>query len=438
MRLLLLGRGRMGRLVESPGGGLRRRGGGSPRPGLESGRRRSDRRALPRNRRGDRLLDGRGHARQRPAARGPGHRAGGRNHRLARARGRAARRGGEGGHRRGRRRQLLARRERARGPERERRAAAGAQPRATAPSFTRRTTRRRRTRPRARRSRCGGPWSAAAIRAESTWLRRAPASSPARTRSASTRPAETLELTHTVRDRATFAHGALAAARWRARAPGLVHDAGRAGTHGHGLGGEEMRTPFTGCGTALVTPFTTAGAVDEAAVRRLAQAADRRGHALPGAVRHDRRERRRSRADERRRVVELVVAEAAGRVPVLAGAGGYDTREVIEAAQEMQAAGAERPAVGDALLQQADARGPLPALPGDRRGDAAADRRLQRARPHRLQRGPARRCARLATIPNVVGVKEASGNMTQMCEVLQRRAAGASSCSRATTRSRCR
>jgi 4-hydroxy-tetrahydrodipicolinate synthase len=39
-------------------------------------------------------------------------------------------------------------------------------------------------------------------------------------------------------------------------------------------------------------------------------------------------------------VVELVVDEVAGRVPVLAGAGGYDTKEVIEAAREMQAAGA--------------------------------------------------------------------------------------------------
>ncbi len=44
--------------------------------------------------------------------------------------------------------------------------------------------------------------------------------------------------------------------------------------------------------------------------------------------------------EETRRVVELVVDEAAGRVPVLAGAGGYDTREVIEAVHEMADAGA--------------------------------------------------------------------------------------------------
>ncbi len=46
---------------------------------------------------------------------------------------------------------------------------------------------------------------------------------------------------------------------------------------------------------------------------------------------------RRSREDERVRVVELVVEEAAGRVPVLAGAGGYDTREVIQSAQADEA-----------------------------------------------------------------------------------------------------
>ena len=50
-----------------------------------------------------------------------------------------------------------------------------------------------------------------------------------------------------------------------------------------------MRTTFTGVGTALITPFTAAGAVDEAAVRRLARRQIDRRHALPGAVRHDRR-----------------------------------------------------------------------------------------------------------------------------------------------------
>ena len=100
-----------------------------------------------------------------------------------------------------------------------------------------------------------------------------------------------------------------------------------------------MRTTFTGVGTALITPFTSSGAVDEAAVRRLARRQiDLGTHFLvpcgtTGEVPT-------LSAEERRRVVEIVVDEAGGKTPVLAGAGGYDTREVAHAAAEMHAAGA--------------------------------------------------------------------------------------------------
>ena len=214
---------------------------------------------------------------------------------------------------------------------------------------------------------------------------------------------------------------------------GWFTHAGRARDRGLRREGMAMRTPFTGCGTALVTPFTGAGALDEAGVRRLGAPADRRRHALPRAVRHDRRDRRRSRRAERRRVVEIVVEEAKGRVPVLAGAGGYDTREVVEAAREMHAGRRRRPALGDAVLQQAHARGPVPALPGDRRGDAAADRRLQRARPHRLQRR--RRDARASR--HDPARRRRQGGLGQHDADVRDRAAPCrptSSCSRATTR----
>src|SRR3954462_10071384 len=100
-----------------------------------------------------------------------------------------------------------------------------------------------------------------------------------------------------------------------------------------------MRRPFTGCGTALVTPFRRDGSLDEAGVSRLARRQIDLGvHFLvpcgttgecPPVT------------DEgQARVVELVAAEAGGRVPVLAGAGGYNTHEVIEAARRMRAAGA--------------------------------------------------------------------------------------------------
>ena len=89
-----------------------------------------------------------------------------------------------------------------------------------------------------------------------------------------------------------------------------------------------MRTLWTGCGTALVTPFSANGSIDENGVRRLARRQIEAGiHFLVPCGTTG--ESPTLSEDERVRVVELVVQEADGRVPVLAGAGGYDTREVI-------------------------------------------------------------------------------------------------------------
>src|SRR5471030_3384151 len=95
-----------------------------------------------------------------------------------------------------------------------------------------------------------------------------------------------------------------------------------------------MRTPFTGVGTALVTPFTKSGDLDEAAVRRLARRQIDAGiHFLcPCGTTGENPTLTNA---ERLRVVEIVVEESKGKVPVLAGAGGYDTREVIHTAAEM-------------------------------------------------------------------------------------------------------
>ena len=134
------------------------------------------------------------------------------------------------------------------------------------------------------------------------------------------------------------------------------------------MGEATMREAFTGCGTALVTPFKRNGSLDEAARVAAGAAPDRRRDPLPGAVRHDRREPDAVRATSGSASSSWSSAEAKGRVPVLAGAGGYDTREVIQAAQRMTARGRRRHPLGDAVLQQADPRGPLPALQGDRRG----------------------------------------------------------------------
>jgi 4-hydroxy-tetrahydrodipicolinate synthase len=174
---------------------------------------------------------------------------------------------------------------------------------------------------------------------------------------------------------------------------------------------------FTGVGTALVTPFTSSGAVDEAGVRRLARRQVEAGvHFLVPCGTTG--EAPTLSAEEKRRVVELVVEEAGGRVPVLAGAGGYDTREVVESARAMHEAGAHgllsvtpyyNKPTPEGLFRHYEAIAaatPLPIVVYNVPGRTGCN-----VDPLTL--------ARLASIPHVVGVKEASGNMTQICEVLK-------------------
>ena len=100
-----------------------------------------------------------------------------------------------------------------------------------------------------------------------------------------------------------------------------------------------MRTPWTGVGTALVTPFTRSGDLDEAAVRRLGRRQIDAGvHFLVPCGTTG--ENPTLTLAERLRMVEILVDEARGQVPVLAGAGGYNTKEVIHLAHEMEKAGA--------------------------------------------------------------------------------------------------
>jgi 4-hydroxy-tetrahydrodipicolinate synthase len=178
-----------------------------------------------------------------------------------------------------------------------------------------------------------------------------------------------------------------------------------------------MRQPFTGVGTALVTPFTRSGDLDEGAVRRLARRQIEAGVHFLVPCGTTGESPTLSQA-ERRRVVELVLEEAAGRVPVLAGAGGYDTREVALAAAEMEAAGAS-----GLLSVTPYYNKPTPEGLYQHFAAVASCSRL----PIVVYNVPGRTgcnvdvatLLRLASIPNVVGVKEASGNMTQMVEVCQ-------------------
>jgi 4-hydroxy-tetrahydrodipicolinate synthase len=176
-----------------------------------------------------------------------------------------------------------------------------------------------------------------------------------------------------------------------------------------------MRTPWTGCGTALVTPFTRDGAVDDAAVTRLARRQIDAGiHFLVPCGTTG--ESPTLTEDERVRVVELIVEEAVGRVPVLAGAGGYDTKEVIHSALRMKRAGAK-----GILSVTPYYNKPTPEGLFQHYSAIAGEVGL----PLIVYNVPGRTgcnvdvatLVRLAGVPNIVGVKEASGNIAQMIEI---------------------
>jgi 4-hydroxy-tetrahydrodipicolinate synthase len=176
-----------------------------------------------------------------------------------------------------------------------------------------------------------------------------------------------------------------------------------------------MRTPFTGVGTALVTPFRKDGSIDEAAMRRLVRRQLDAGIHFLSPCGTTGEAPTLSHA-EKIRVVELVVEENAGRVPVLAGGGGYDTRDTIALVHDMEKAGADgilsvtpyyNKPTQEGLYQHYKAIAESTSLPiivynvPGRTGvnvDVAT-------------------IVRLASIANIVGVKEASGNVVQMCEI---------------------
>ena len=176
-----------------------------------------------------------------------------------------------------------------------------------------------------------------------------------------------------------------------------------------------MRRQWTGCGTALVTPFTRDGAVDEAGVRRLARRQIDAGmHFLVPCGTTG--ESPTMSEEERLRVVAVVVEEAGGRVPVLAGAGGYDTREVIQTAQKMKRLGAagilsvtpyyNKP-TQEGLFQHYSAIAGevgLPIIVYNVPGRTGCNVEVATL-------------TRLSQVPHIAGVKEASGNVSQMCEI---------------------
>src|SRR5713101_5964427 len=174
---------------------------------------------------------------------------------------------------------------------------------------------------------------------------------------------------------------------------------------------------FTGCGTALVTPFARDFTLDEPALRRLVRRQIDAGIDFLVPCGTSGQTPTLTRA-EHLRVVEITVDESHGKVPVLGGAGGYNTAEVIELAQDLAQIGVDgilsvtpyyNKPTQEGLFQHYRAIASsitLPIVVYSVQGRTGVN-----VEPATF--------ARLAQIDNIVGVKEASGNISQMASVIQ-------------------
>ena len=177
-----------------------------------------------------------------------------------------------------------------------------------------------------------------------------------------------------------------------------------------------MNLDIRGCGTALVTPFQRDGSVDEVALRRLVRFQLREGidFLVPCGTTG---EASTLEHGEYLGVIRVAVAEAGRKVPVIAGVGGNNTRKVIELAQEVEKLGVEgmlsvapyyNKPTQEGLFQHFKAIAESTDLPVILYN--VPSRTSSNLEPATV--------ARLAKVPNIVGIKEASGSITQQMEVL--------------------
>ena len=171
-----------------------------------------------------------------------------------------------------------------------------------------------------------------------------------------------------------------------------------------------------GCGTALVTPFQADGSLDEAALRRLvrSQIAAKIDFLVPCGTTG---ESPVLTPEEHLRVVEIAVEEAQGRVPVVAGAGGNNTKHVSELIHSLERLGVDAILSVSPYYNKPTQEGlyqhyrtlaestPLPILVYNVPGRTGSN-----VEPKTL--------LRLSPLPNILGVKEASGNVGQAGEIL--------------------
>jgi 4-hydroxy-tetrahydrodipicolinate synthase len=178
-----------------------------------------------------------------------------------------------------------------------------------------------------------------------------------------------------------------------------------------------MDMDLRGCGTALVTPFRRDGSLDEDALRRLVrfQLSEGIDFLVPCGTTG---ETPTLEHGEYLAVIRIVLSETAGKVPVIAGVGGNNTRKVADLAAEVSALGVQgilsvapyyNKPTQEGLYQHFKAIAESSAVPTVLYN--VPGRTSSNIEPATV--------ARLSRIPNIIGIKEASGSITQQMEVLQ-------------------
>ena len=183
-----------------------------------------------------------------------------------------------------------------------------------------------------------------------------------------------------------------------------------------------MTKRLTGCGTALATPWKKDGSLDEKALRALVDWQIEQGihMVIPcGST----GEAATMTPAEHRRVVEITVEQAKGRVPVIAGAGSNDTAKAVAASKEMKAAGATHLLHVSPMYNKPPQRGIIEHF---RRVADATDLPIVVYNvPGRTGSNiEAKTTLALAAIPHIVAVKEASGNPGQIVDIIKDRPDG--------------
>jgi 4-hydroxy-tetrahydrodipicolinate synthase len=175
---------------------------------------------------------------------------------------------------------------------------------------------------------------------------------------------------------------------------------------------------FTGCGTALITPFRPDRSLDESVLRALVKRQIDAGinFLVPCGTTG---ESPTLTHQEHLRVIEITVQESRGRVPVLAGAGGYDTAKTIQLIAELKSIGVSgilsvtpyyNKPTQDGLYQHFRSIAESTSLPII--VYSVQSRTAVNIEPATV--------ARLSEIDNIVGIKEASGSISQMASILAR------------------